>query len=136
MKIQYRLFMVLLSTVLAACVTEYVRRSSLPSLRIQNPVIDLGVVHVDEIHYCDFEIENRGNRDYTVFGDSTPCPGIFKHNGPFVIAKGTSETITVGLLIRDKAMYDLPETYRYTIKTDDHAASKMELNLVAHRKPK
>ena len=136
MKIQYRLVTVLLLMVLAACVTEYVRRSRLPSLRIANPVIDLGIVHVDEIHYVDFEIENRGDRDLSVSGHSTPCPGVFEHNGPIVISKGTSERITVGLLIRDKAMDDMPQTYRYTIKTDDHAAPKMELNLVAHRKPK
>ena len=135
MKIQYRLLNLLLFTILVACMSEYVRRSLLPSLRIANPVIDLGVVHVDEIHYRTFEIENVGDRDITVCGYSTPCPGVFEHHKPIVIAQGAKEQLTVGLLIRDKAIAQLPHVYRYTIKTDDPAAPKMELALVAHCKP-
>ena len=135
MKFQFRLFTVLLFTILAACTSEYVRRSLLPSLRIASPVIDLGIVHVDEVHYRTFEIENLGKRDITICGDSTPCPGVFDQQRPIVVAKGAREKFTVGLLIRDKAMADMPHIYRYVIKTDDHAAPKMELQLVAHCKP-
>ena len=132
MKFQFRLFTVLLFAILAACTSEYIRRSLLPSLRIASPVIDLGIVHVDEVHYRTFEIENLGNRDITLCGDSTPCPGVFDQQKPIVIAKRARAKFTVGLLIRDKAMADMPHIYRYTIKTDDHAAPKMELQLVAH----
>ena len=107
----------------------------MPSLRITNPVIDLGIVHVDEIHYRSFEIENIGNRDITLCGDTTPCPGVFEQREPIVITKGATERIKVGLLVRDKAMDDMPHTYRYTIATDDPATPKMELRLVAHCKP-
>ncbi len=43
--------------------------------------------------------------------------------------------ITVGLRIRDIALDDTPDTYRYTINTDDHAAPEMEMRLIALRKP-
>ena len=134
MRIQFSLFTVFVITILAASLSEYVRRTILPSLRIANSVIDIGVVHVGEIHYQAFEIENLGDRDMTVVGHSTPCPGVFEQREPIVIAKGSKEQIKIGLLIRDKALADKPQAYRFTIKTDDPAAPKLEFQLIAHCK--
>ena len=133
MRIQFRLINPLVIVILAACVSEYVRRAFVPSLRINQPAIDLGVVHVDEIHYRTFEIENTGSRDFTVWAYSTPCPGVFERHKPLVVAKGAKEQIKVGVLIRETAISDVPLLYRYTLKTDDPAAPKMEMQLLAIR---
>lgn len=135
MKIQPRIVTLLLFATFAFCAYEYLRRPPLPSLRMANPVINLGIVHVGEIHYRSFEIDNNGIRDITITGDTTPCPGVFEQRDPIVIAKGARGRVTVGLIVRDKAMDDIPHTYRYTVKTNDPATPKMELQLIARCKP-
>ncbi len=119
-------------TVLVAFVSEYARRGSLPSLRITNPVFDLGIVQVGDVLYQSFEFENIGEREITVSGGTTPCPGVFEQQKPIVIAPRAKQPIKVGLLIRESAMSDIPLSYRYTVETDDPAVPQMELRLVAH----
>ncbi len=131
MKLQHRLLTVFVGTVLAAFASEFVRRGSLPSLRITNPVVDLGIVHVGDVIYQSFEFENIGDREITVSGGTTPCPGVFEQRKPIVIAPGAKQPIKVGLLIRESAMNDIPHSYRYTFETDDPAARQLELRLVA-----
>lgn len=132
MKLRLRHLTIFVGTVLAVLAYEFFWRGAPPSLRITNPVVDLDTVQVGDVFFQSFEFENIGGREITVSGGTTPCPGVFEERKPIVIAPRVKQQIKIGLLIRESAISDIPHSYRYTVETNDPAARRMELRLVAH----
>ena len=134
MRPKMSLLSIMLLVMFAAGVSEHARRRFTPIIRVTQPVMDLGVVNVDEVHYRNFEFENLGSRDVVIAAATTPNPGSIEMQKPITIMPGMKSTVKVGLLIRKTAISDAPHTYHYSVSTDDPAASKISLELVAHCK--
>ncbi len=107
-----------------------------PIVTVSSSVVDLGTVSIGDIYKVPFEFSNHGRRDVAINFESSVCPIAYVEL-PSEVGPGNSVNVVLHLRIRElihtpKTRFDRIEMPCF-IRTDDFAASKIKLTVVATR---